>query len=305
MSTVAIPSLEDYTKSSWRRGVSLYLDHPFIHAGRWFGYMSRRLWPGRTLRFTDGMGNRYVSMKKNFTSLAVAVLGQRDPDVMLFLRRWVRPGFIVCDVGANIGTYTVPLARLVGPAGRVVSFEPNRSTCACLRQNVRQNTLANVTVLRAAVGEHAGHANLVVTETNFGEVHLAPANRPAGTGGARVVVTTLDAELARLGLPRVDFIKIDVEGYELAALRGAKHTLTANPDIVVQTEIVPAHAARYGFAVAELTAFLASLGLRPHACDEAGNMHAVVTALPAAEADWFWARSPDVFKTRTGHSNGI
>jgi FkbM family methyltransferase len=290
-------TLADYTRSSWRRGAALYLEHPFIHGGRWFRYMSRRLWPGRVLRFTDGEGNRYVSMKNNFTSFAVAVLGERDPDVMRFLRRWVRPGFIALDVGANIGTYAIPLARLVGPTGRVVAFEPNRPTCACLRQNVRQNRLGNIRVVRAAVGEHPGHSDLVVNAENFGEVHLAPAatTPEAAITRARVVVTTLDAECARLALPRVDFIKIDVEGFELAALRGAVAVLAANPRIVVQTEIIPAHAARYGFDVAELVAFFAARGFKPHACDETGRMHAVVPDRPPAEADWFWARSAEVF----------
>jgi FkbM family methyltransferase len=254
--------------------------------------MSRRLWPGRVLRFTDGEGNRYVSMKNNFTSFAVAVLGERDPNVMRFLRRWVRPGFVACDIGANIGTYTVPLARLVGPSGHVISFEPNRPTYACLRQNIRQNRLANVTLIRAAAGPESGTAGLVVTADNFGEVHLAP---PGGVETARVAVTTVDAEVARLRLHRVDFIKIDVEGFELAALRGAVAVLAANPRIIVQTEIIPAHAARYGFDVAELVAFFAARGFKPHACDETGRMHAVVPDRPPAEADWFWARSAEVF----------
>ncbi|MBC8040303.1 MAG: FkbM family methyltransferase, partial [Opitutaceae bacterium] len=230
--------MSDYTRESWRRGLDLYLEHPFVHAGRWFRYMSRRVWPGRVLRFTDGRGNRYVSMKNNFTSFAVAVLGERDPNVMRFLRRWVRPGFVACDIGANIGTYTVPLSRLVGPTGHVVSFEPNRPTFACLRQNIRQNRLGNVTLLRAAAGPECGVADLVVTANNFGEVHLAPPAAAADSRNhagqvrdaasahdtARVAVTTVDAEVARLGLTRVDFIKIDVEGFELAALRGAART---------------------------------------------------------------------------------
>ncbi len=282
-------TLANYTRNSWRRGAALYLEHPFVNGARWFRYLSRRLWPGRVLRFTDGQGNRYLSMKNNFTSFAVAVLGERDPNVMRFLRRWVRPGFVACDIGANIGTYTVPIARLVGPSGHVVSFEPNRPTYACLRQNIRQNRLANVTLLRAAAGPESGTAGLVVTADNFGEVHLAP---PGGVATARVAVTTVDAEVARLRLHRVDFIKIDVEGFELAALRGATRTLDNNVNLVVQTEIVSAHSARYGFEVADLVAFFSAHGYAPYTCDPSGQMHPVATAAPESEVDWFWARSP-------------
>ncbi len=63
-----------------------------------------------------------ISPRHNFTAMAVAVLGERDPDIMRLLRRWVTAGDTVFDVGANIGTYTLPLARLVGDAGRVVAF---------------------------------------------------------------------------------------------------------------------------------------------------------------------------------------
>ncbi len=270
----------------------MYLEHPFINGARWFRYMSRRCWPGRVLHFTDGAGNRYLSMKNNFTSFAVAVLGERDPNVMRFLRRWIRPGFIACDIGANIGTYTVPLARLVGPAGHVIAFEPNRPTCACLRQNIRQNRLSNVTLLRAAAGPEAGTAGLVVTADNLGEVHLAP---PGDAENTRVTVTTVDAEVSRLRLHRVDYIKIDVEGFELAALRGATRTLAQNANLIVQTEIVPAHSARYGFDVGDLVAFFAAHGYKPYTCDPAGRFHAVSPGAPRTEADWFWARSAGVF----------
>lgn len=287
MSTALTSTLDDYTRSSWRRGFALYREHPFVHAGRWFRYMSRRAWPGRLLRFTDGDGNRYVSLKNNFTSLAVAVLGERDPHAMRFLRRHLRRGAIVCDVGANIGTYTLPLARLAGPGGRVVAFEPHRPTRACLRQNVRQNRLNNVVVVPAAAGERPGEARLVPTE-NLGEVHLSPGASSAD--GPAVPVTTLDRESERLGLPRVDFIKLDVEGFELAALRGATRILAANPALVVQTEIVPAHAARYGHSAADMIRFLAGFGFRPHTCDEAGTLRPLGPAAPGDEADWFWAR---------------
>jgi hypothetical protein len=72
-------------------------------------------------------------------------------------------------------------------------------------------------------------------------------------------------------------------------------TLAAHPGLVVQTEIVPAHAARYGFDVAELAAFFRELGYAPYACDASGAMHPGNPAALRAEADWFWARSPACF----------
>ncbi len=297
MSEAANPSLhgtDDHLLSSWRRGFELYRAHPFRHAGRYFSYMAKKFWPGRAIRFVDGDGNRFVSMKNNFTSFAVAVIGQRDPNVMLFLRRWLRPGAVLFDVGANIGTYAIPVARLVGPTGRVVAFEPNRPTRACLRQNLRLNRLGNVTVVPCAAGEVAERRHLVVTEKNLGEVHLAPN----GTDGdARVTVTTLDAEYRRLGLTRVDYLKLDIEGHELAALQGARELLRSQPRLVVQTEIVPAQLSRYGASPAALQAFFAELGYQPYRCDEAGIMQPLDATTAADEPDWFWARSAEVLRT--------
>jgi len=291
--TATGPVADDYVWSSWRRGFWLYWQHPFIHAGRYLGFMTRRFIPGRVVQFTDGTGNRFVSMKNNFTAMAVAVLGERDPDVMRFLRSWLRPGGVTLDVGANIGTYAIPLARLVGPGGRVIAFEPNRPTRACLRHNVRLNQANNVLVVSSAVGAVSGRQGLVVTADNAGEVHLAP--RDADHGRADVRVTTLDEEMSRLGIPAVDYIKLDIEGYELAALRGATRILRESPRLVVQTEIVLAHLQRYGFTLEDLVGFFAGLGYRPYECSAEGIMRPVDPQTEHREPDWFWARSPDTF----------
>lgn len=291
--TATGPVADDYVWSSWRRGFWLYWQHPLIHAGRYLGFMTRRFIPGRVVQFTDGTGNRFVSMKNNFTAMAVAVLGERDPDVMRFLRSWLRPGGVALDVGANIGTYAIPLARLVGARGRVIAFEPNRPTRACLRHNVRLNQLNNVLVVSSAVGAVSGQQGLVVTAGNAGEVHLAP--RDADHGRTDVRVTTLDEEMSRLGIPAVDYIKLDIEGYELAALRGATRILRESPRLVIQTEIVLAHLQRYGFTLEDLVGFFAGLGYRPYECSAEGIMRAVDPQAEHRESDWFWARSPDIF----------
>lgn len=287
------PVCEDYTWSSWRRGFALYSQHPFVHAGRYFGFMARRLFSGRTVRFRDGSGNRFVSMRHNFTALAVAVLGERDPDVMRFLRQWLRPGSVVLDVGANVGTYAIPLARIVGPAGRVIAFEPNRPTRACLRHNLRLNRVANAVVVPCAVGARTGRQALVVTGANAGEVHLAPGATDRETIPVRV--TTLDTEAARLGITTVDYIKLDIEGYELAALHGATQILRDSPRLVVQTEIVAAHLRRYGFAIADLVAFFRQYGYQPFACSADGIMRPIDPDEINPEPDWFWARSAETF----------
>jgi hypothetical protein len=103
-------------------------------------------------------------------------------------------------------------------------------------------------------------------------------------------VTMIDAEVERPALRRVDLVKLDVEGFELAALHGATRTLAGNPDLIVQTEIVPAHPARCGFSATDMIRFLSGFGFHPHACDDEGRLHPVSETAPGDEAYWFWAR---------------
>lgn len=216
--------------------------------------------------------------------MAVAVLGERDPDIMRLLRRHVRTGDVVFDVGANIGTYTLPLARAVGAAGLVVAFEPNRPTRACLRANVRAAHAAQVVVVAAAAGPALGRVTLVSPNENLGEVHV----RPDAAGS--IAMTTLDVEAARLRVVEASFIKLDIEGFELEALRGAEHVLRASPRLLVQTELVPSHAARFGYDWEMLRDFFAERGYAPHRCTQDGRLIAQ-PEYAADMSDWFWLRS--------------
>jgi FkbM family methyltransferase len=250
--------------------------------------MGRRAGGRRLVRLRDAAGHRLISPRHNFTAMAVAVLGERDPDIMRLLRRWVTAGDTVFDVGANIGTYTLPLARLVGSAGRVVAFEPNRPTRACLRANVRAAGFLQVAVIAAAAGPEVGRVSLVSPNDNPGEVHVS---REAGGGaGGGVVMTTLDETAARLRVAEARYVKLDIEGFELEALRGAERLLRESPRLLVQTEVVPSHAARFGYDWAQLRDFFAKRGYRPHRCTREGEL--VAQAEFAEEVgDWFWARA--------------
>lgn len=280
-----LPSFFDsYTWASWRRGFQLYWEHPWRHAGRWLSFMGRKLRGSRLLWLRDGSGHRIVSPRDNFTAMAVAVLGERDPDIMKLLRGHVRAGEVVFDVGANIGTYTLPLAKAVGPTGRVVAFEPNRPTRACLRANVRAAHTPQVVVLAAAAGPTMGKVSLVSPNENLGEVHV----QLDATGA--IAMTTLDTEAARLRVSEASFIKLDIEGYELEALRGAESLLRYSRRLLVQTELVPSHAARFGYTWETLRDFFTARGYRPHRCTITGRLVAQ-TEYATDVSDWFWARA--------------
>lgn len=157
-----------------------------------------------------------------------------EGEVELF-KQVVRAGATVVEVGANYGTHTLPLSRLAGPAGRVIAFEPQRLVFQALCANLALNSLANVDARQEAAGAEPGWITVppldYERENNFGGLSLAPS---AGTTpGERVRLTPLDS----LELPRLDLLKIDVEGMELSVLEGASQTLQrCKPAIYVEND---------------------------------------------------------------------
>ena len=135
-------------------------------------------------------------------------------------RQMTRPGHVAVEVGANIGAHTVLLARQVGPAGRVIAFEPQRVVFQTLCANVALNSLTNVDCQQQAVGEQAG--TLLVPPLNYTQQNNFGGLALGGfADGEPVPVVTLDS----LNLPRLNVLKIDVEGMERAVIAGAVETL--------------------------------------------------------------------------------
>jgi len=160
---------------------------------------------------------------------------RRDSE-MVFLERVAKPGAIVLEVGAHHGMHTLQLARWVGPSGQVHAFEMNRANTLTLAANAGINRLTNVWVRRYAVGEATG----ILEEEGEHE----------GQGAGSCPAITLDEYLAAQELPRVDLLKIDVEGYEGRVLAGASRVLAMRPhvDLELHLDELP----RYGNSLAEI-----------------------------------------------------
>lgn len=133
---------------------------------------------------------------------------------------YVKPGFIVYDIGANAGFYTLLASRLVGASGRVHAFEPLPENLSYLRRHVEINRLSNVRVAGAAVSSAVG-------EMRFSRAAESSQGRLTADGEFAVQTVTLDS------LPPPDFIKMDIEGAELDALRGGAATLKRHAPVVV------------------------------------------------------------------------
>lgn len=176
-----------------------------------------------------------------YVELSDLVIGQNiirgcyERSEIAFVREMVEVGQTVIDVGANIGFFTVYMAVFVGPSGRVYAFEPLRRNAELLKRSVAENGLGDrVVVEQAAVGQSSGPGKLLFLEhmLNSGGSYLFEDGMqiPDGHGIQHVQVVALD-EYALLG--PVSFIKMDIEGAEPLALRGARRILSTDRPIVL------------------------------------------------------------------------
>jgi FkbM family methyltransferase len=186
-------------------------------------------------------------------TIQALAMGAYEPETVSLFTHLVRPGMTVLDVGAHIGYFTLLAARAVGATGRVYAFEPLPSNATQLRRNVEANGFAErVIVVEQAVTDQAG------------EMCLHDSGRDAGTatlyskGGQSVDVTTisLDGWAEEHMWPRVDLMKMDVEGAEVAALAGMRELKRLNPQMQLLCEFNPT---TLGYAGLEPSALLTAL----------------------------------------------
>ena len=188
----------------------------------WLRKRAHREWPGGYVLQTDRL-YFYVPEQLDLMG-AYKLLKPFKPEPCI--RRFCRPGDTVVDVGANIGEWTLQMADAVGPSGRVIAIEPIPRLVEAVRKSALANNMRQVEVVAAALSEIEGKAEFSVERGNTGGSRLGP--HPGGAEAfdrITVRVMTLDALIAGVGVDRVDFIKVDVEGFELEVLLGARGTL--------------------------------------------------------------------------------
>ncbi len=155
-------------------------------------------------------------------------LGSYEPFKMALAAELTRPAMVVFDIGANVGIYTLLFSDRVGPAGRVVAFEPAPRNVAYLGKHLALNGASNVEIVDAAVSDAVGRSS-------FDDTADSCAGRLESTGALLVRTTTIDHFVQGSGL-HPSLIKIDVEGAEGDVLHGALKTLNElRPTILLAT----------------------------------------------------------------------
>jgi len=177
----------------------------------------------------------------------------------------VKPGDTVLDIGGNIGLYTLHFARLVGPEGKVHSFEPDPENFSLLQQNVEANGYANVTLENKAVSENNGKLRLFRSPMNLGDHRIFDSGDDRES--IEIESIALDEYFAER-VPTIRFIKMDIQGSECLALAGMKKLIGHQEKLHLMVEFWPYGLVRAGRSGEELLSLLLGHGFDLATVDE-------------------------------------
>ena len=231
-----------------------------------------------TARVSDFDGNLTMRLSlSEHMQRRIFWMGYYSREIAHLLNHLLKPGMVVLDVGANIGEITLLAAQRVRPEGRVFSFEPMDKISKQLEWHVKTNQLHHVSIQKIALGDTI--ANNIPIYLSCGQV-VEDENGGLGSlyGGYQgqnpvqhISVTTLDDWQSKQRLERIDLIKIDIEGAELACLKGAKKSIQQyRPKIII--EIQDFSSDRAGYKSSDILEFLSALNYEFHHIGQGGAL---------------------------------
>ncbi len=221
--------------------------------------------------------------------LSLFLFGRFERTTSAAIRAAVRPGMVAFDIGANIGAHALPMARRVGPHGQVYAFEPTQWAFDRLveNRNLNPELRPSLNAVHAALGRPGQQLpshfyaswNVNATDESVHTVHRGSL-RPVGAAQP----LTIDDAVDRLSIGRLDFIKVDVDGYEADVLSGGSATLARlGPPILF--ELCPHALIEHGTTPLELLETLRTYGYRFFELDgstfDPGNEQALNARVPA------------------------
>jgi len=193
---------------------------------------------GIKLAEVDGM-NLYIICRDWAVAPTMLFAHTWEPAETNIFKQHIKKGMTVIDAGAYIGFYSILASRLVGEAGKVYAFEPSPESLELLYKNIELNDCKNIQVLKKALSDEVRHTAFYLSPQNpSGSTMFANCSTPGSSQNPQIEVatTTLDDII---GDGKVDFIKMDIEGGEMKALKGMSNIIKNNPNLMIMVEVFP------------------------------------------------------------------
>lgn len=208
-----------------------------------------------------------------------------------FFVRFLKPGDVVIDAGANIGTLTLTASRVVGSGGHIFSFEPHPETFAFLKRNCSYNKCSNVELFQKGVGN-------TVTEARMINEYVKDINHIDPSGSISVSLVTLDSVIPKE--IKTTLLKLDIEGYELFALEGASKILENTEAVYVESS--PKNFRRFNYSQADIVKFLEMRGFEVHIIHSDFTLERIDTTYVTKQKyeNFLALRNKDFYYTRMG-----
>ena len=184
-----------------------------------------------------GMDGKFLFVRAEDGGVAHQLIMYREyePYESSLVRKHVKPGMTVYNIGANLGYYTILVSECVGSKGKVYAFEPAPANFKLLEKNVTENKLTNVEIFQIAFGTEKGSAALSLSSTNSGDHRLQEIS---SRNQVVVDVESIDSFIS-VSHAQPDVIIMDVQGAEYDVLQGALHVTNAKEPLIIFTEFWP------------------------------------------------------------------
>lgn len=258
-------SIASARKKFLRSALSFYIAHCPFEKGKGRLLHELKKWlsaPGDTATVITSFGCAMEVDLMDHVQRWIYFFGAYERPLVEFFRARLTKGMVFADVGAQVGQYTLLSAKCVGAEGHVHAFEPSPATLLRLRKNIALNGFQNVTFHELAVADFSGETELHIQEQNPDGVNTGTNSlrmKSDWTQAAHVVVPVRPLDDVLCNIKRLDALKVDVEGAELAVIRGAQETLKKfKPLIAIEAEEDSAQA--FGYSTRELKAAIENLG---------------------------------------------
>ncbi len=161
----------------------------------------------------------------NYVEYFVLSTGSYEDEIYKIINISLKPGFFALDIGANIGIQSIRMSQCVGQAGKVFSFEPLNYLREKFKKNIGLNKCENITLFPLALSDKEETISVNINEHNWNQGTFSLKQANSGSTPQEISIKVGDEVEEIKNLPRLDLIKIDVEGFEYPVLRGLKETL--------------------------------------------------------------------------------